>query len=31
MNRDGLITFINGILGGSKGDAVSVRGGAKVE
>ena len=30
-NRDGLIIFINGILDGVEGDAVSVRGGAKAE
>ena len=31
MNRDGLITFINGVLDGVEGDAVNVRRGAKVE
>ncbi len=30
-NRDGLITFVNGILSGVEGDAVSFRGGAKAE
>ncbi len=28
-NREGLITFVNDILSGVEGDAVSVRGGAK--
>ncbi len=30
-NREGLITFINGVLSAVERDAVSVRGGAKAE